>query len=251
MSLILHDNVIEGITPTATNEVTGFEGVNVNNWLLYNSWKPGVTGTQDLVFDLGSAKAVDTFCVYGHNLFTEGCTLGLTYSDDGIPPYTTAISAFTVTSDGVIFKPLAQVQTHRYWRVRITDCTVDALISVVAFGTATVLPEGMDIGFAPPLLGEVKNTNSVSVNGNFLGRSNQPMPSRNRIKQSHITNSVIRGDWLSFLQHAQALPFFFVWDQANYPDEAVYAWTDKGGRGARYSSATLLSDDIPIMTLRD
>ena len=83
MSLILHDNVIEGITPTATNEVADFEGVNVNNWLLYNSWKPGVTGTQDLVFDLSSAKSVDTLCVYGHNLFTEGCTLTLSqYTDD-------------------------------------------------------------------------------------------------------------------------------------------------------------------------
>ena len=249
MSLILHDNVIEGITPTATNEVTDFEGVNVNNWLLYNSWKPGVTGTQDLVFDLGSAKSVDTLCIYGHNLGSEGCSLAFARSDDDIT-YTVAVSTFAVPDDGVIFKQFS-TQSKRYWRVRITNCTVDALISVVAFGAATVLPEGMDIGFEPPLWGEVKNINSVAVNGNFLGRSTKPVPFKMRLKQSHVSNAFVRGDWAEFIAHAQNLPFILVWDETNYPDEAVYAWTDKTISRPRYSSATLLSIDLPIMALRD
>ena len=249
MPLLLHDNVIEGITPVATNEVTDFEGVNVNNWLLYNSWKPGVTGTQDLVFDLGSAKSVDTFCVYGHNLFTEGCSLTLSHSTDDIS-YTDAVAAFVVAGNGVIFKQFTS-QSKRYWRIRITNCTVDAVISVAAMGVATALPEGMDLGFEPPVWGEVKNINSVSVNGNFLGRSNQPVPSKMRLKQSHVTEAFIRGDWTTFIAHAQALPFFFTWDEINQPGETVYAWTDKTIARPRYTNHNLLSVNLPIMALRD
>ena len=249
MSLILHDNVIEGVTPVVTNEVADFEGVNVNNWLLYNSWKPGVTGTQDLVFDLTTAKSADALCIYGHNLNTEGCSLTLSHSTDDIS-YTDALAAFVVASDGVIYKTFT-TQSKRYWRLRITNCTVGALISAVVLGAKTVLPEGMDIGFEPPLWGEVKNINSVSVNGNFLGRSNQPGPFKMRLKQSHVLNAFVRGDWATFITHAQKLPFILVWDETNYPGEAVYAWTDKTIARPRYSSSTLLSVDLPIMALRD
>lgn len=249
MPLILHDNVIEGITPVATNEATDFEGVNVNNWLLYNSWKPGVTGTQDLVFDLGSAKSVDTLCIYGHNLNAEGCSLQLDHSTDDIS-YSAAVAVFVVGDDGVVFKQFTSA-SRRYWRLRITNCTIDAVVSVAAFGVATVLPEGMDIGFIPPAWGEVKNTNSVAVNGNFLGRSNQTVPFKMRLKQSHVLESFIRGNWSTFIAHAQKLPFFFAWDETNQPDETVYAWTDKTIVRPRYTSHKLLSFDLPIMALRD
>ena len=249
MSLILHDNVIEGVTPTVTNEVTDFEGVNVNNWLLYNSWKPGVTGSPEMVFDLGSAKSVDTFCVYGHNLNTEGCSLKLRHSADNIS-YTNAVESFVVANDGVILKTFSTA-SKRYWRVRITNCTINALISVVVFGAKLILPEGMDIGFIPPLWGEVKNINSVSVDGNFLGRSNQPVPFKMRLKQSFVTNAFVRGDWDTFIAHAKKLPFILSWDETNYPGEAVYAWADKTIARPRYTSNNLLSIDLPIMALRD
>ena len=249
MSLILHDNVIEGITPTATNEVTGFEGVNVNNWLLYNSWKPGATGTVGVVFDLGSPKAVDTFCIYGHNLNTEGCDLRLSYSDDDIT-YPDAVAAFTVADDGVIFKPFT-TQSKRYWRVRIQNCTVDALISVVAIGTATVLPSDMYDGFRPPLRGKVKNINSLSVNGTFLGRSIQPVPLDIVITQKNASQAFVRGDWNDFLAHAQSLPFFFSWDETNYPDETVYAWSDPKQTQPVYSNYNLLTVEMKAKALRD
>lgn len=249
MSLILHDNVIEGITPTADAEVTGFEGVNVNNWLLYNSWKPGVTGAPDLVFDLGSAKSVDTICVYGHNLFTEGCDLRLRYSVDDIA-YFDAVSQFTVPDDGVIFKQFS-TQSKRYWELRIANCTVDALISVVAFGTATVLPSDMYDGFRPPLRGKVKNINSVSVNGAFLGRSIQPIPLDIVITQKNASQAFVRGDWDTFLAHAQSLPFFFSWDENNYPDETVYAWSDPKETQPVYSDFNLLKVELKAKALRD
>ncbi len=248
MSLILHDNVIEGVTPTATNEVIDFEGFNVNNWLLYNAWKAGVTGTQDLVFDLTTAKSCDTFCVFGHNLFTEGCSLELAHSPDDIS-YTVVVTAFVVPDDGVIFKEFTSI-SRRYWRVRVTNSTINSLISVAALGVATVLPEGMDIGFEPPVWGEVKNLNSIAVNGNFLGRSNQPVPIKMRLKQSVVQESFIRGDWSTFVAHAQKLPFFFAWDETNQPGETVYAWTDKTVARPKYTGPNLLSIDLPIMALR-
>ena len=247
-SAILHDNVIEGITPTATNEVTDFEGFNVNNWLLYNSWKAGVTGTQDLVFDLGSAKSVDAFAIYGHNLFTEGCSLTLSWSTDDIG-YTDAVAAFVVADDGIIFKTFSS-QSKRYWRIRITNCTVDALFSVASMGVLTVLPNGQYDGFAPPLWSEEININAIAINGNFLGRSIQPIPFKMAIEAKNVNRAFIDGDWDAFIVHAKKQPFFFIWDQAQ-DTEAVYAWTDKVIPRPKYINNVLMSVKLPIMALRD
>ena len=248
MSLILHDNVLEGVTPTASNAATDYDGVNVNNWLLYNSWKPGVVGTQDLVFDLTTAKSVDTLCFYGHNLASQACSVTLTYSTDN-SSFTDAVAVFAVQSDGVIYKSFT-TQSKRYWRLRVTNTTIDALISVVAMGAATVLPSAQYDGFKPALWNEEKNINSVAVNGNFLGRSVKPIPGKMKIEQKNVTDAFVRGDWASFVAHAKGLPFFFSWDETNYPDEIVYAWTDKAIPQARYVITSLLTVDMMINTLR-
>ena len=167
MSAILYDNIIEGVTPTATNQVAGHEGIYVTNWLLYNAWKSGATGTQYLTFDLKTAKQADCLAIYGHNLSQEGCTVNLKYSSDNTT-YLDAFSGIKPTSSGVIFKQFAQ-KSARYWRVEIINSTANAVVSVVSIGTAFVLPSSMYDGFKPPVWAESTSINSIAENGNFLG----------------------------------------------------------------------------------
>jgi hypothetical protein len=248
MSLILHDNIIEGITPTVSDEVTGYEGVNVSNWLLYNSWKAGTTGTVTLTYDMTTTGTADCFAAYGHNLGTEGCTIKVEYSTDDIT-YADAFTAITPTSDEVLFIEFT-TQTKRYWRVSIGTSTADSLVSVIAFGAATTLPKGQYDGYRPPLRGAVKSIVNVSSSGNFLGKSVTPKPMASEITQKNVTQSFVRGDWATFRTHADTKPFFFSWDENNYSGETVYAWADpKKPDKVSYINDALLQVSYPIQVL--
>ncbi len=249
MSLILHDNITEGITPTVSNEDTGYEGINVTNWLLWDAWKPGATGTQYLTFDLGTATTADCFACYGHNLGTEGCTVKMRYSTNG-SSWTEAHAAISPTGDEVIFQEFTS-QSKRYWQLQVGSSTTDAYISVIACGVKTSLPSGMYDGFKPPVWGDVENINSISVDGVFLGRSNQPKPFKLSISQRNATQAFIRGDWKTFITHAQTYPFFFSWDETNYSGEAVYCWVDRDIKYPNHNNANYLTAKIDVLALRD
>lgn len=249
MSSILHDNIIEGVTPiVGVNEVIGFEAINITDWALYTAWKPGVTGIQDLKFDMGSPITADTFAIYGHNLGSEGCSLKISHSTTD-SSYNFAIDTFVVQNDGVLYLPFPSV-SRQFWRIRIEECTIDAVISVVAIGVATVLPKRMPLQFRPPLWGDFKSNVSLSREGVFLGRSIVTAPIKTMIIQNNVSEAFVRGDWKTFIDHARVLPFFFSWDEDNHADEGLYCWSDPTIKHPRHTSGLLLSAELPIQGLR-
>jgi len=98
---------------------------------------------------------------------------------------------------------------------------------VVSFGASLELENGMMPGFKPPIFGnEDEYINSISDNGAFIGRSLVRYGVSFDIKQSFMEPSFIRASYIPFLEHAQAKPFFFSWDNADYNNEAAFCWAD-------------------------
>lgn len=125
----------------ATYEDTGYPASNVLARIDGTSWKSTGTGTQYITFDAGSGNTIspDYFILSGHNLFTAGATIVLQYSTDSFAADSHDIfTAFAPTSNKSILKTFT-TQAKRYWRLKITGCTVIPFISMCWWGAMTVL----------------------------------------------------------------------------------------------------------------
>jgi hypothetical protein len=97
-------------------------------------------------------------------------------------------------------------------------------ISIVNIGKALELPNGMQSGFVVPNHGYDDDImNVVSETGLYLGRSLKSKGRKFTISQPPLcTASFVRNSWIPFLEHARLYPFFFTWDNTNYPGESVF-----------------------------
>ncbi len=226
-SYIGHQNLFESATVTASNEATGFEKENAYDKRTSTWWKPGVIGTQTLQAVFGSNQTVDFFGVIGHNLGTEGATIKLQYSTNSGGSWSDLFSV-TPTDDKCIFRRTGASQSADYWRVEITNTTVDTLLAVAAFGQALTLPEGMRTGFKPPVLARKKKiTNSKTDGGQFIGRSVISEGNETTVIQSLVTPAWVTSNWESLIDRIEVAPFFFSWDYEDYQADAAYCWTRK------------------------
>lgn len=211
-------------TIVASNEAAGYEKENGYDWLTYDWWKPGATGSQTLTCTFGAGVTPDYFACYAHNLGETGASIVLQYDDSG---WTDAFTDVSPTGTEVVFKKFT-ASAFTGWRVLLTNCTVDTMVGVMSFGDLLEMPQGMRVGFSPPTINRNHRIlNSVSVEGAFIGRSRQHRGHRVAIQTDQLTPAWIRSDWAPFMDHAELKPFFFAWDDDNFPAEAAYCWSSR------------------------
>lgn len=236
-AIIGYQNLFDSAsTVVASNEVTGFEGENCYDWLAYDWWKPGATGDQTLTATFASSQSPDYFACFAHNLGGEGASIVLQANVASV--WTDQFTDVSPTGTEVVFRYFASGDTSTQWRILITDCTVDTVVGVAAFGDSLILPHGIDVGFTPPNLHrDTRILNSVSVGGVFLGRSLIRNGNMLNLKSDKMEPSWIRSDWEPFMDHAETKPFFFSWNYDSYPGESAYCWTSGGVDPVPYSSS--------------
>lgn len=240
-SYIGYQNLFESATVTASNAATGFEKENAYDKRTSTWWKPGATGTQTLQAVFGSNQIVDFFGVIGHNLGSEGATIKLQYSLNSGVDWNDFISV-TPTDDLCIFRREASSQAADYWRIEITNCTVDTLIGVGAFGLALALPRETPTGFKPALLARNKKiTNSKTEGGQFIGRSVYAEGNETTIIQSLVTRAWVDSNWEALINRIEVAPFFFSWDYESYSADAAYCWTTKPVKHPYYDQPNFMT----------
>ncbi len=120
---IAYENLIDaGSAPTALTTNLLYPVGNMQNQRLSKRWRSTDPSAQTIVVNLGSAQAVDTVAILGHNLSgSAAVTIEAHTSDSWGTP---ALSAITLAySAGAILKYLAAAQTFQYWRFILDDPT--------------------------------------------------------------------------------------------------------------------------------
>lgn len=126
-----------------------------------------------------------------------------------------------------IFETFSSV-TKRYFSVLLGSSGGSPVLSVVSFGEHLELLKGFRVGFNPVgLRDDASLTQNVSEDGIPLGHSTIVKATKNTISQTNTTESWVRSDWVPFLDAAKDHPFFLLWDEDNFPDEAVFAWIEQ------------------------
>ena len=214
---ILHENRLDDGTPAASTTATGYSVLNLRDFRPYTWWKPTALPATVTV-DCGSAKAVDYWAVYGHNLYTHGCTIELRGSTDNFGASNVLVDTFTPTDNLAFARYVASV-SYRYWRLRITGGATMPSLAIAALGVLLDVPSYMTEGF-DPIGRKVIGVSNRSMDGHPLGRTVKYEQWEESLKFQLLTWAWLRDSFeAAWDAHLRDDPFLFVWDPTGHPAE--------------------------------
>lgn len=248
---ICYQNLLESASSiTVTDSTSGFEKELAYDWNTYDGWKASSTGTVYYTVDLGSAMPVDYWASAAHTLGTNSGSIKLQYSSDNFSADTNDFAAaVSPSNDEVMFQTVATAISARYWRWEITSTPV-SFFGTLSLGQSLEMVRAVKQGFMLPK--EARNNkimNYRTEGGAFLGRSIIQQGVKFTYDITFQTLAFVRGDWSTFLDHAELKPFFFAWNP-DYTADVVYAWMVGDPKGPAYDTNTTLRASLSMEAIK-
>lgn len=238
--ILLTDNRFTDGTPIASATASGFDARHLADTRPFTFWRAPAAGTYTIKVDAGSAKAVDTLAICGHNLATIGATISVESSPDDAA-WTTRCAAFTPASDYAALRTFASA-TIRHWRITITAPLGVPELAVCFLGSRLDFPAPPNAPYIPAEQ-DVEGETTISERGYPLGTAIRFKPLRTKPSFSDLPRTWVfdtfRPVWEDYLSDRRL--FFYAWDLATYPNDFIYLAQHVG----KYNPA------VSILTLAD
>lgn len=212
-----YDNVLNDGTPVASTTAAGnFSVLNLRDWRPYTWWKPTALPATVTV-DCGVSVSADYFAVYGHDLFTGGCTIEVRRSTDNFAASNVLVSSKTPANNDPFAQEFTSVSS-RYWRLNITGTTAPS-IAIAAIGAGLTMPRRLNAGL--DVLGrQVVGATNKSEKGHPLGKVITFEEWRKTLSWTGLTWSWLRSTWIpAWESHLRGSPYLFAWDITDNPGE--------------------------------
>jgi len=146
-----YNNHVDNATLTASTAEAFYPVTNLKDVRSTKVWR-STTNSDNVVFDLGSAKAVDSILLRGSllnpNFHASSVTIEAHTSDSwGAPSFSTTLTFNTAFNFGL--KTLSATETYRYWRLVFTTAGSFVETSNVYIGEFTQLANNnIDYGWS-------------------------------------------------------------------------------------------------------
>ncbi len=223
-----YSNIVKSGVVTATSEAAGYEKENIQSWKTSTWWKAAASGVVYLYVDAGSSVSCDSWGVAGHNLNDNSATIKPQYSATGAWAGE-ELDFDTVQTPGnaTVFRKVTS-RSARYWRYETNSIGAASLIANLFLGLALSLEQGIPVGFSPANFNrDRKIFNNKSEGGNFLGRSLRYKGAEIQIQQKNVSRTWMDANWIALADHVELYPFYFIWSQENFSEEAAYCMANK------------------------
>jgi hypothetical protein len=228
------ENRLADAAIAASSTAAGYAAANVADWRPYTWWKPAALPAT-LTVDCAAPAAADYALVYGHDLFTHGCTLEVRGSTDNFASSNVLVASHTPAVDEP-FVVLFNSVSYRYWRLRITGSAAPVL-AIAAIGARMVCPIGVPQGF-DPLGRDVDGQINTNENGQPLGRIVTYERWTSRIRLQRVLRTWARDTFLpAWRAHLRGTPFVFTWDLDADPSNVRLVTSGKKIDVPHYSGA--------------
>ncbi len=217
---ILFDNRLDDGVPTATttDADTQYNVLNLKDWRSYTFWKASTTATHHISIDALVAKTANSVAIIAHDLFTQGATVAVEWSDNGTA-WSVAMAPIVVPSNKAFFRKFTP-STHRYWRLVITGMTAPAFIGILVIGERLTMEQYIE-GQYNPDAETLKLHDAVSDDGQLLGtiqsHTNKDYKANFRAISTAWINATFKPAW--DLHISKGKPFFWIWNITDYPDD--------------------------------
>lgn len=215
--LFCYDNRLLDAVPVASSTAAGFDVLNLRDARAYTFWKPAAMPATVTV-DCGSSKTADSLAVYGHNLFTTGCTIEVRKSTDNFAANDVLVATHTPTDDKQFVVQFTSTSS-RYWRLRVLTGSAPT-IAIAMIGNKLEVPAGVREGFDPIGRQEISQFNR-SVKGHALGIVTEFAEWTEDLTFELVTWSWVRDTWVpAWEAWLRSEPFIFAWNPDTYPKES-------------------------------
>lgn len=243
---LMYDNLLEQGTVVASSEDASFPVENCFDWNTADFFKPTATGTVTITVTLSSAATANYLAFYNQDLYLNAGQIKLQYWDGSAWQDATSYVSPADNSPRCIF---FDAKTSSQWRV-VISCTVIPAIGVLSFGQYLTMPYGNYLNWSPPLLARsTVPTNNLSETGAFLGRSIKSLGVLTNLVLQYASDSWVRTYWLPFIKRAEQKPFFWAPNVADYPNEAMFAWTEGEITPPQHTSYGYMGAEIQVRGL--
>jgi len=207
---LFYDTALDDGALVASTSAAGYSAANLNDWRPYTWWKPTALPAT-LTVDCGAARACDYALVYGHTLFSAGCTLEVRGSTDNFSASDVLIATSTPTTDSAVLLQFTAV-SYRYWRLRITGSVTMPALAIAAVGTRLELPGYLALDFDPTIRMSIGQTNRNS-NGQPLGKVIEYTEQKRLLQIRRVSWAWLRSTFLpAWRTHLRASPFVIAWN---------------------------------------
>ena len=219
---ILYETVTSGSSVSAT------AGTNPSYALTPNTWERwAFNGTQSITITLAANQLIDSVGIAAAKL--NGKTVLVEYSTSTggsfveMQTQTGKDGAMLFLTDGY-----TGFEGYSVRRIRITATGAgDSEIGVIYAGVALQVQQSIYGGVSPiPLSRVTQYRNSRTESGEWIGRTIKSQGLTGQIKFDKLFDDWYREYFDPFVVSAIQKPFFFSWRPSEFPDEAVYCWTD-------------------------
>jgi hypothetical protein len=242
------NNLFERGTVVESSEATGYEAENAFDGLSYDSWKANASGAATLAVFCASSQEVDCWGFYGSDLYVQGGTIKLQYSDDG-SNWSDIGTTITPTHGGAHLQKFSAA-SHPYWRVYVNSPTTASYFVHIFVGKALSFDRGILAGvFVPTMARTAEILDNVSEGGAFLGRSVIRRGAQISLAVRNMSETWTRSYWEPFLDYAEKRPFLICWDPGDHSDEVAFARTRGKAAPVEYNAATYMDHVLDLECL--
>jgi len=240
--LVLYESRLNDAVPVASTTAAGYNVLNLREARPYNFWKPTAMPATVTV-DCASSKSADYLAVYGHDLFTQGCTIEIRKSTDNFAANDVLVATHTPADN----KPILVLFTStssRYWRIRVLTGTAPT-IAIAMFGVRLEIPAGVREGFDPIGRNSVGQYNR-SVKGYALGKVINYQEWKENLRFELVSWTWVRTTWsAAWDAWLQSEPWLFAWHPDTYPKETYLVGAD-GPYSTPHKAGSLCDLDVAV-----
>lgn len=237
--LMAFGNVLKGVTAASDDAEVSYPADRLADGV--TAWQAGfATGNGEVIWDLGSAVAVDAAAIAEHNLGAEGATITVYYSDTGTSGPWTQVLTQSPSNDKPALWQFTSV-TKRYWRVTFTGHSSTVYIGDLYLGAVLELPAGMPVEWTSARYaskGTVR-VNKPRIGPAISGLTFEESAVKVEITMTAISTSWIDSNWVALEAALYGGPFYFVGDSDNRATEVMFCWLAGDLPDVRYQQGGL------------
>jgi hypothetical protein len=240
--LVLYESRLLDAVPVASSTAAGFDVLNLRDARAYTFYKPA-SMPFTVTVDCGSSKNVDYWAIYGHDLFTTGCTIELRKSTDNFAANDVLVDTHTPGDNKPILRLITSTGS-RYWRLRGLTGTAPTL-AIAMLGVRLEVPAGVREGFDPIGRNEISQFNR-SIKGHALGIVTDFAEWKESLFFELVSWTWVRDTWAAAWDAwLKSEPWLFSWNPDTYPKETFLVVRD-GQFSTPHKSGSFADLQVPV-----
>lgn len=176
--------------------------------------------------DAGAAVTCDAVGIAAHDAGTQGNTIQVQTSSDGVA-WTDVTDAVDTPSDDAPIMILFEEVSARHWRLNITGGSAPPKMCVIYIGKALPLLRPVKWnGHTPGVLNPmITKRPSKSERGQRLGTTLIREGYEANFTLENLPELWVREKFLTFTRAAWRYGYFVSWRPIDFPDEPLFGWT--------------------------